>query len=63
MSIEVPSKFRDDVVSSIRRTASIIWNGLCNWVWFRKKNLQSIKRTHLSHILASVLVVLVIVRE
>jgi hypothetical protein len=63
MSIEVPSKFWDQIVSSIQRTASIIWNGLRDYAWFSKKKLQSIKRTHLSHILATILLILVFVRE
>lgn len=63
MPIEVPQKFRDEVTSNIRRTAAIIWDGLRNYAWFRKKELQSIKRTHLSTILAVVLLLLVFIRE
>ena len=63
MPIDVPPKFFAQIVSRIRQTSSIVWNGLRNYAWFSKKKLQSIKRTHLSHILATILLLLVFVRE
>jgi len=39
------------------------WRALRDYVWFSKKNLQSIRRTHLSTILAVVLLFLVFIRE
>src|SRR5271170_1044410 len=63
MGIEVPRKFFNDVVASVRQAAHAVWNWLVNYSWILKKKLQSVRRTHLSHILAIVLLILVVVRE
>jgi hypothetical protein len=63
MGIEVPRKFFNDVVGSVRQAVHAVWNWLVNCTWILKKKLQSVRHTHLSHILAIILLILVMVRE
>jgi hypothetical protein len=63
MGIEIPGKFLKDIVEKCREAIQAIWNGVFNLSWIRKKQLQAFIRTHLSHVLAIILLILVIIRE
>jgi hypothetical protein len=63
MTIHYPKLFYERVKQTVRRASTEIWDAVCFYSWLAKKNLQSFKRTHLSHVLATVLAVLVVFRE